>query len=248
VSVDSIGRLEAIRQRVSTDGRVRTADLAVDLAVSEMTIRRDLDALAEQGAVRRVRGGALAAGPQPFADRYERQGSAKARIADKCRELVGEGGAIGLDASSTMQRLAARLHDARELTVVTNGPDSFDTLNEHPGITALLTGGQLDRRTGSLVGPLAVRSAQDVLLRRLFTSASALDPEIGASEVSLEEAEAKGALASVAGQVVVAVDASKLGQRAAARCLAFERIDLLVTELDPKDERLAPYRDLAEVL
>ncbi|OWY62524.1 hypothetical protein B7486_57960 [cyanobacterium TDX16] len=66
--------------------------------------------------------------------------------------------------------------------------------------------------------------------------------------MSLEEAEAKGALASVAGQVIVAVDASKLGQRAAARCLPVERIDVLVTELDPKDERLAPFRDVAEVL
>lgn len=248
MSVDAIERLEAIRLRVNTEGRVRTAELATQLAVSEMTIRRDLDALAELGAVRRVRGGALAAGPQPFADRYERHSGAKGRIADKCRELVGEGGAIGLDASSTMQRLALRLGDARDLTVVTNGPDSFATLNEHPGVTALLTGGQLDRRTGSLVGPLAVRSAQDVLLRRLFTSASALDAEIGASEVSLEEAEAKGALASVAGQVIVAVDSSKLGQRAAARCLPVERIDVLVTELDPKDERLAPFRDVAEVL
>jgi len=248
VSVDAIERLEAIRQLVNAEGRVRTAELASQLAVSEMTIRRDLDALAEQGAVRRVRGGALAAGPQPFADRYERHSGAKDRIADKCRELVGEGGAIGLDASSTMQRLASRLGDARDLTVVTNGPDSFATLNEHAGVTALLTGGQLDRRTGSLVGPLAVRSAQDVLLRRLFTSASALDAEIGASEVSLEEAEAKGALASVAGQVIVAVDSSKLGQRAAARCLPVERIDVLVTELDPKDERLAVFREIAEVL
>jgi DeoR family fructose operon transcriptional repressor len=246
--VDAFERLEAIRSRVDTDGRVRTADLAVELAVSEMTIRRDLDALAEQGAIRRIRGGALAAGPQPFADRYERHSGAKDRIADKCRELVGEGGAIGLDASSTMQRLAARLHDARDLTVVTNGPDSFATLNEHAGVTALLTGGQLDRRTGSLVGPLAVRSAQDVLLRRLFTSASALDPEIGASEVSLEEAEAKGALLSVAGQVIVAVDSSKLGQRAAARCVPVDRIDVLVTELDPGDERLAPFREHGEVL
>ena len=248
MSVDAIERLEAIRQLVNAEGRVRTAELASQLAVSEMTIRRDLDALAEQGAVRRVRGGALAAGPQPFADRYERHSGAKDRIADKCRELVGEGGAIGLDASSTMQRLASRLGDARDLTVVTNGPDSFATLNEHAGVTALLTGGQLDRRTGSLVGPLAVRSAQDVLLRRLFTSASALDAEMGASEVSLEEAEAKGALASVAGQVIVAVDSSKLGQRAAARCLPVERIDVLVTELDPKDERLAVFREIAEVL
>lgn len=248
MSVDAIARLDAIRERVNTDGRVRTTDLARELAVSEMTIRRDLDTLADAGAVRRVRGGALAAGPEPFAARYGRQSAAKDRIADKLVDLVGEGGAIGLDASSTMQRLGARLQPVRDLTVVTNGPECFKTLSEHAGVTALLTGGRLDRRTGSLVGPLAVRSAEDLLLRRFFTSAAALDLELGASEVSLEEAEAKGALAAVAGQVVLAVDASKLDQRATARCLSFDRIDVLVTDLEPEDRRLDSYRELVPIL
>ena len=248
MSVDAAVRLEAIRSRVASEGRVRTTDLAVELAVSEMTIRRDLDTLAEVGAVRRVRGGALASGPQPFSARYGRQAAAKGRIAEKLVDLVGEGGAIGLDASSTMQRLAARLRHVRDLTVVTNGPECFTTLGEHAGVTALLTGGRLDRRTGSLVGPLAVRSAADPLLRRFFTSAAALDVELGASEVSLEEAEAKGALAAVAAQVILAVDASKLGQRAAARCLALDVVDVLVTDLEPDDIRLDPYRDLVSIL
>ena len=55
------------------------------------------------------------------------------------------------------------------------------------------------------------------MLRQFFSSAAALDPELGASEVSLEEAEAKVALAAVASEVVLAVDASKLGHRATAR-------------------------------
>ena len=79
-----------------------------------------------------MRGGALAVGPQPFEARYGRQSAAKARIADKLVDLVGEGGAIGLDASSTMQRLATRLGRVRDLTVVTNGPDSFRVFTSTP--------------------------------------------------------------------------------------------------------------------
>jgi DeoR family fructose operon transcriptional repressor len=97
---------------------------------------------------------------------------------------------------------------------VTNGPDTFLALQDAPGVTALLTGGQRDRRTGSLVGPMAARAAREVLLRRLFLSAAALHPRHGTSEATLEEAEVKLALADVAAEVVVAVDASKLGQRA----------------------------------
>ena len=99
----------------------------------------------------------------------------------------------------------------RDLTVLTNGPDTFRALQEHPGITALLTGGELDTRTGSLVGPLAARAARDVMLRRLFVSAAAVDPDLGSSESTLEEAEVKIALAGSAAEVVLAVTASKLG-------------------------------------
>ncbi len=247
MSVDAIKRLEEIRSRIENSGRVKVAELATEFDVSEMTIRRDLDMLSEQGLVQRVRGGALALGPQPFAERYGRAAVAKDRIAGKLLALVGEGGAIGIDASTTLQRLAARLDSSRNLTVVTNGPDCFTVLHGHPGVTALLTGGQLDRRTGSLVGPLAVRASRDLLLRRVFLSAAAIDPSVGTSEATLEEAEVKHAMAEVASQVVVAVDSGKLGQRAPARCLALERVDVLVTELDPGDRRLTPYKEFCEV-
>jgi DeoR family fructose operon transcriptional repressor len=247
VSIEAVDRLEKIEARVRTAGRVRVTELAVELAVSEMTIRRDLDLLADQGLLRRIRGGALALGPQPFAERFGRNARAKDRIAVKLLELVGDGGAIGIDASSTLQRLAGNLGEVRELTVVTNGPDTFAALQDAPGVTALLTGGQRDARTGSLVGPMATRGAREVLLRRLFISAAAIHPLHGTSEATLEEAEVKVAFAGVADEVILAVDASKLGQRAPARGLPPERVDLVVTELEPTDPRLDPYRELWRV-
>ncbi|MET1002893.1 MAG: DeoR/GlpR family DNA-binding transcription regulator [Acidimicrobiia bacterium] len=243
MSIEAVDRLEQIETRVRTSGRVKVSELAVDLAVSEMTIRRDLDMLADQGIVQRIRGGAVAIGPQPFAARFGRHARAKDRIGAKLVDLVGDGGAIGIDASSTLQRLAGYLGELRELTVVTNGPDTFFALQSAPGVTPLLTGGQLDSRTGSLVGPLATRTAREVLLRRLFVSAAALHPQHGTSEASLEEAEVKLALADVAAEVVVAVDSSKLGQSAPARGFSPSRVAILVTELDPNDARLDAYRE-----
>lgn len=248
MSIDALGRLQQIEARVLSAGRVKVVELAADLDVSEMTIRRDLDMLAEQGLVQRIRGGAVAIGPQPFAERFSRHVRAKDRVASKLTGLVGDGGAIGIDASSTLQRLAGHLGEVRDLTVVTNGQDTFAALQDKVGVTVLLTGGQLDHRTGSLVGPLATRAAHEVLLRRLFVSAAALDPRHGTSEATLEEAEVKLAMADVAGEVVVAVDSSKLGQRAPARGLAPDRVHVLVTELDPADHRLDAYRDTWRVL
>lgn len=243
MSIDAVDRLQRIQAHLRAAGRVKVVELASELNVSEMTIRRDLEMLAEQGAVRRIRGGALSIGPQPFAERFGRQARAKDRIATKLAALVGDGGAIGLDASTTLQRLASHLQEVRDLTVITNGPDTFTALQGVPGVTALLTGGQLDPRTGSLVGPLATRTARDLLLRRLFVSATAVHPQHGTSETTLEDAEVKLALADVASEVVVAVDSSKLDQSAVARGIAPDRVHTLVTELDPSDSRLDPYRD-----
>lgn len=247
MNVQALERLELMRHRLDTEGRVRVGDLAVELDVSEMTVRRDLDVLVDEGVAQRVRGGAVAIGPQEFATRFRQHARAKSRLAEKLVDLVGTGGAIGIDASSTLQRLAARLGEARDLTVLTNGPETFRALQEHAGVTALLTGGELDVRTGSLVGPLAARAANDVMLRRLFVSAAAVDPDLGSSESTLEEADVKVALARSAAEVVLAVTAVKLGHRAPARAFPLDRVDILVTELDPSDARLAPYRSLVEL-
>src|SRR5207247_7281545 len=122
VNVDAIDRLSIIRKRLDADGRVRVTELATELDVSEMTIRRDLETLVDDGLAQRVHGGAVAVGPQQFAARFQQNARAKARLADKLVDLVGTGGAVGIDASSTLQRLATRLGGARDITVLTNGP------------------------------------------------------------------------------------------------------------------------------
>ena len=248
MGVESITRLQRIRAELDSAGMVKVPQLAAELGVSEMTVRRDLDMLVDHGVATRVRGGAMARGPQPFADRFGRQAKAKDRIADKLLPLVGDGGAIGIDASSTVQRLATALDSARELTVLTNSVDSFAVLSSKPSISALITGGRLDPRTGSLVGPLATRAVSGIVLRRLFVSAAGLDGTFGTTESTLEEAEVKLALAAAARSIVVAVDSSKLDQSGTARCIALDQIDVLVTELEPSDPRLDPYRGLCEIL
>lgn len=236
-----------LQERLAADGSVTISEAAAALGVSEMTVRRDLAELEDRGAARRVRGGATAVGPQPFAERHAVATRAKARIAGKLAELVPATGVVAFDASSTVMRLVSGLGPVRDLTVLTNGPHTFAALQELPGVTAELTGGRLDPRTGSLVGPIACRAAEQLLVDVLFCSAAAVDPGAGALEATLEEAEVKRTIAARAGLVVLAADSSKLGTRAAAAGLAWDRIDVLVTELDPSHRRLEPYRARVEL-
>jgi len=247
-TVSTTERDERILGLLGDAGRVEIAVLAERFEVSEMTVRRDLDRLAGLGRLRRVRGGAVAIGPEPFARRFARNAVAKDRIADKLVDLVGDGGAIALDASTTVQRLASRLQGVSNLIVLTNGPDTFFALQDVAGVTAILTGGMLDRRTGGLVGPVAARSTADLAARCAFVSATALAPGVGSTEQTLEDADAKLALVAAASSVVLAVDHAKLGHHAAARCLTLDRVDVLVTDLDPADHRLDDYREHCQIV
>jgi DeoR family fructose operon transcriptional repressor len=237
-------RLDQIEQRLRELGAVRIDGLAVEFGVSEMTIRRDLDELEALGVARRVRGGAVAVGPEPFAERHRHNARAKARIADKLLGLIPDRGTVAFDASTTVYRLAATLGGARDLLVVTNGLDTFQSLTGKSGVGATLTGGSVEPRTGSLVGPVAVRSAEEFMFDVLVCSSAALDPELGSSEASLEEAEVKRAFSRTSRRIVLALDHSKLGTRAQARMFTIEEIDILVTDLDPTDPRLEPYGDI----
>jgi DeoR family fructose operon transcriptional repressor len=241
-------RLRWLTEQLQAAGSVSIPEAAVELNVSEMTIRRDIAELEERGTARRVRGGAVPIGPQTFEERHRRRARAKGQIAAKLLELVPESGAVAFDASSTVMRLAASLTGARDLTVITNGPDVFSTLQGRPGVTPILTGGRLDPATGSLVGPIASRAAAQFTVDRFITSAAGIEEAVGATEATLDDAEVKRAFAAGAREIVLAVDASKLEQRGVAVALDWNEIDLLVSELDPSDTRLERYRRLTRVL
>lgn len=241
-------RIGEMRDLIAAQGAVRIDELARDFGVSEMTIRRDLDELEALGFARRVRGGAIALGPEPWEQRHQHNARAKAKIAEKLLSLVPASGTVAFDASTTIYRLAASIETARDLIVVTNGWDTFHSMKGTPGVTASLTGGTEEPRTGSLVGPMAVRAAQSFLYDTFFGSAAALDPVLGSSEAALAESEVKRAFSQTSSRIVLAVDHSKLGTRAQARVFDFEHVDLLVTDLEPSDQLLDPYRDIVDIV
>lgn len=118
-------RQVAILERVRLHGGVRVSDLVVEFGVSDMTIRRDLETLADQGLVAKVHGGATSVRPgsteEPgFAAKSVRNRQEKSAIAARAAELARPGMAVALSAGTTTAELAFRLVSIPELTVVTN--------------------------------------------------------------------------------------------------------------------------------
>ncbi|MEV8026200.1 DeoR/GlpR family DNA-binding transcription regulator [Microbacterium sp. NPDC080220] len=244
----SAERRAQLLEILTRDGSIRLDTTAEILGVSAMTVRRDLDDLEREGLVRRVRGGAVAAiVPQGFSARMANRSGAKSEIARKALDLIPHGGAVALDASSTVGALVAQLDTSHELLVATNSYDNLRTAQGRPGVDAILIGGRLELRTDSFVGAVACATAASLHYDRFFTSAAALDPSFGTSEATIDEAQVKRVFADNADETVVLADATKLARHATARAFAWDEVALLVTELDPADERLDPFRDLVEL-
>ena len=234
-----------LQNHLQLSQRVSLTDAAAELGVSEMTVRRDLDHLERTGGIRRVRGGAVYTGPVSFAGRERSHVAEKAQIAQKLLPLVPNQGVIAFDSSTTMHRLAQIITGSGDLVVVTNGLSTFQTLQERPGLTPILTGGAADRRSDSLVGPVATAFLNTMQFAAFFASAAAVD-ERGCHEDTLEEAEIKRAFARSSLHVNIGAHHDKLGQAATAASVTLSQITTLATELDPGHRALTQIRALVD--
>ncbi|MFB7251326.1 DeoR/GlpR family DNA-binding transcription regulator [Microbacterium sp. NPDC056234] len=247
-TLDAESRRDQLGLMLTRDGVIRLDQAATELAVSAMTIRRDLLDMEADGLLRRVRGGAMPPlGPRSFSERSASRSRAKSIIATKATALVPASGAIALDASTTVGKLAGMIGGKEGLTIVSNSYENFLAARQGGGAATVLIGGEPEALTGSFVGPLACTAASALLYRRFFTSASAVDAAHGSSEVSLAEVQVKHEFAKAAGETVLLADSTKLDQHDVARCFSWSSVSVLITELDPADTRLDAYRELVEL-
>ena len=224
-----------ILDEVRRHGGVRVTDLVTALSVSDMTVRRDLDALAEQGLVTKVHGGATARGgstDEPsFSVKAARQRRAKEAIARAAAELVRPGTAIGVSAGSTTYAFARRLATVPDLTVVTNSPPVADLLHTLPGPpqTVILTGG-VRTISDALVGPVAIQAIRRLHLDCVFIGVHGIDAEAGFTSPNLMEAETNRALVSTARRLVVMADHTKWGVVGLSEIAALHEASVLVSD------------------
>ncbi|MFF0156640.1 DeoR/GlpR family DNA-binding transcription regulator [Streptomyces sp. NPDC005263] len=230
--------LDEVRRR----GGVRVNELTRKLGVSDMTVRRDLDALARQGVLEKVHGGAVpvveASTHEPgFEAKSGLELTAKEDIARAAAELVTAGSAIALSGGTTTYALAHQLVDVADLTVVTNSvrvADVFHAAQRTSGprqgaATVVLTGG-VRTPSDSLVGPVADQAIAALHFDVLFLGVHGISVEAGLSTPNLAEAETNRRLVQSARRVVVVADHTKWGTVGLSSFAALEQVDTLVTD------------------
>lgn len=232
-----IRRSELLR-RLAVDGYVSSAELASDLGVSEMTIRRDVRQLSAEGLVRKVIGGATALGGVPFDERSGVESTLKREIAEACVELLSSAATIALDAGTTVAPLADLI--APGSTIVTHSVPVISACTQRDDIDLIGIGGIYQSATRAFAGPATRGGFEALAVDVAVLSATAVDSG-GVFSANALDAETKRVMASVAATTILLVDSTKLGTRAPIRVDGLSLVDVVVTDA------FAPAAFLAEL-
>ena len=249
-------RRAALQRLIMERGFVSVTDVAREIGISEMTVRRDLELLERDGVVQRSHGGAMPApvpAPVPaviavepsYAARRDLNGQAKRRIAAAAAALVKPDQAIGLDVGSTVACLAAELAGRERIEIVTNSLQTVLAMPQPVMPEVFLLGGRLRPREGSLCGGITRQQLSGHWMDRVFIGVAGID-ENGLYDYSPEEAEIKTVFMQQADTVTVLCDSSKFGRRSFVRICGFEAIGSLVTDA-PLPPALAAAARVARV-
>jgi DeoR family transcriptional regulator of aga operon len=239
--------LETVRRRRF----VSVADLSLAFSVSEVTIRNDLDLLAKQGQLERVRGGAIHHATTSLEATYEEardaHAAAKAAIGLAAAALVESGQTVLLDAGTTVSAVATSLAsraDLHDVTVFTNGLQiALELEAAIPQFSIMLTGGSLRRQQHSLVNPFGTVILEQVHGHVAFLECQGIDAQAGVTHVNLAEAEIKRLLLADARQRIVVADGSKVGEGSLVHLYGVDEIDLLITDPSADPEAIDALRE-----
>lgn len=239
-------RRALILEEVRRHGGARVNELTRQLNVSDMTVRRDLDALARRGALEKVHGGAVplaeASTHEPgFEAKSSLELSAKEDIARAAATMARPGSAIALSGGTTTYALARHLTDVPDLTVVTNSVRVADVFHaaqraagSSPAVRAgaaavVLTGG-VRTPSDSLVGPVADAAISSLHFDMLFLGVHGIAVGAGLSTPNLAEAETNRRFVGSARRIVVVADHTKWGTVGLSSFASLENVDAFVTD------------------
>ncbi|KXK60873.1 decarboxylase [Micromonospora rosaria] len=233
-----VDRHRRILDAVQQAGQLGVSALAELTGTSEMTVRRDLEHLADQGMLERYRGGArsltLRGEEPPFAVRAHEDQDAKRRIAAAVADLIADGEAVVLDSGTTCLEVA-RLLQPRRLTVMPLSLHAANALTGGPQLRLLLPGGEPRREELALTGPLTEASLASLRFDTAILGCCGLTAD-GLTAYDLADAAIKRAAIASAHRVVVAADPNKFTRTALAFVAPVSALSLVVTTADAADD------------
>lgn len=243
-------RREQIVSILSERERVTVNELSEMLNVSSVTVRGDLNFLAEEGRIIRVHGGAALARPSmkqemTFAARQRHRAAEKYALAKLAATLVNPIDSIFLDSSTTALAVGQAVksaHNITSVTALTTGLWTAVAIMDSPHIHTIVAGGSLGSTSGSISGPITREMLGKYNINKAFVGALGITPEAGLTDNDPLEIELRRYIVESAKEVIAVVDGSKFGQTGLASFARIDQLSYIVTEASAPEEMVEALR------
>ena len=238
-----------IINEINLHNKVLSSDLSVQLQVSEDTIRRDLNNLAESGKIEKVHGGALSKSfhfPYQLNEVYAQE--AKKEIARKAVTLLTEGMVVLTGGGTTMIEIARMIPDTLEATFFTISPLVALELAERRLLTVILIGGQLSKDAHINMGAKTVSELAEIKVDLCFLGANGIDLNEGITDSDWEVVQVKKAMIRSSRRLAIMSLGEKLGSVKKMRICDLSTLEYLITERSENDPDVEAYKHFVKII
>ena len=234
-----------ILHQVNLHNKVLCVNLCQDINVSDDTIRRDLQELADEGKIIKVHGGALSNSFHKGVHSSEQVYSyvKKGLIAQKAASLIKEGMFVLTSGGTTINELAKALPPQLNATFISGSITALVEYVKHPSIEVIAIGDKISKNAKISIGPDAISRVRQIRSDLCFLGINAIDTEFGVSDNDWDVVQMKKAMIESSKKTVCLTISEKINTTQPIQVCSIDKIDILITELPPDDELLKPYVD-----
>jgi DeoR/GlpR family transcriptional regulator of sugar metabolism len=236
-------RQEFILHQLNLHNKILCADLSNKMGVSYDTIRRDLQELAQQEKIIKVHGGALS---KSFHTAFDREMvynlEDKHIIAQKTAALVQSGMYILTSGGTSILEFAKSLDPNLNATFFTCSLNAAIEFAHHPGIEVVMIGDKVSKDSMLTTGASAVQTIESVHADLCIMGINSIDTQFGLSENDWEVVQIKKAMIKASKKTICIGISEKLNSQQKIKVANLDEIDILITELDPNDPKLLPFK------
>ena len=216
---------------VTAEERVEVTKLAEELQVSQVTIRKSLDALETKGLIQREHGYAMIGSHDDINNRLAIHYMTKQNIAKAASGLIRNGETVLIESGSSCALLADRIAEAdQNVTIITNSAFIANYIRKRPNAKVILLGGEYQCDSQVMVGPLVRKCVEGFFVDKMFIGTDGFSIKTGFTGKDYSRAETVRQMAQQANNVIVLTDSSKFHQLGVVSLLPLDKISTVITD------------------
>ncbi len=248
MSYSSEKRREDIISTIQLHGKVKVSDLSEKYNVSEVSIRKDLEALEAEGHLSRIHGGAVGMNKlyvnMDLSERFKTNANAKKDVAELAAKFIEDNDTIMMNAGTTVSYVLRAISKKKNINIVTNSIQNATEAALFPSFNVILLGGELDSKYQFTYGADAINQLANYHAAKCILSVDGISAESGLTLYYSNEAELARKMTECSDKTIVVADSSKLGKNVFAKITDASKTDVFVTNRSENHDELTKLKEL----